>query len=111
MRVEPSHLDDYITGLKGSWVPQMKLSQAHGVVDRYEVMVKLTSSGAGANVLLAVHYPTLSVLEPDRARDKAIEKEGLAQMSKEKSDAVVAGYDKYREFVGDEIYVPVDFGK
>ena len=109
VKVDPAHIDDYLTGLKGSWVPSMKISKAHGTIDRYEVMVKLNASDGNANVMLAVHYPTLAVLDPDKARDQTIEKENYAFMSKDKSEAVVAGYGKYRTFVGDDIYVPVDF--
>ncbi len=111
VKVEPSHIDDYLTGLKGSWVPAMKNQQAHGIIDRYEVMVKLNSSDGQGNVLLAIHYPSLAALDPDKARDLAIQKEDEKAMSKEKSQQVVAGYDKYRTFVADDFYVPVDFGK
>ncbi len=111
IKVDPNHIDDYLVGLKSSWVPGEKLAQQHGVIDQYMIMVKLNASDGGANVLLCQHYPSLSMLEPDKARDQALEKEGLAVMSKEKGQALVAGFEKYRSFVGDDIYVPVDMAK
>ena len=50
-------------------------------------------------------------LEPDKARDQAMQAEAEAAMSKEKGEALVSGFDKYRTFIGDGIYKPVDLGK
>ena len=109
--VDPNHIDDYLTGLRTGWVPGQEIAKKHGLIDNYYVMVKIDPAGTGANVLLGTHYTSLSALEPDKARDKMIEKESYAAMSKDKSDAQVAGYDKYRTFVGDGIYQVMDFAK
>lgn len=111
VHVDQNHIDDYLTGLKTSWVPGQEIAKKHGVIDDYWVMVKLDPAGVGANVLLGQHYPSLAVLEPDMARDKAIEKESYAAVSKEKGEALVAGFEKYRSFVGDGLYQIVQFGK
>jgi hypothetical protein len=57
------------------------------------------------------HYPSLANLEPDKARDQAMMAEARAAVSKDKEDAIVAGYDKYRTFVSDEIWTGVDYPK
>jgi hypothetical protein len=111
IHVDPNHIDDYLTGLKTTWITAEEISKKHGIIDDYRVMVKLNSGGGDANVLLVQHYPNLSVLEPDRARDKAIEAENYAAVSKEKGKEMVAGYEKYRTFVSDEIYTDVTFPK
>jgi hypothetical protein len=110
IKVDPNHIDDYMTGLKKGWASEQEILKAHGVIDQYMVLVKL-NSGAGANVQLIVHYPSLAMMEPDKARDQAIEKEALAKTSKEALDATVAGYDKYRTFVSDDIWTTVEFPK
>jgi hypothetical protein len=111
IKVDPNHIDDYLTGLKTTWVIGEEIAKKHGIVDDYRILVRLNASGGDANVMLMQHYPSLSVLEPDKARDKAIEQEGYAAVSKEKGQAMVAGYDKYRTFVRDNIYVVMDTAK
>jgi len=110
IKVDPNHVDDYLTGLRHEWVAGQELAKRHGIIDSYQVVVKL-NGGAGANVAFITHYPSLANLEPNRERDMAMRKEALAMEPKEKSDAVVAGFDKYRTFVSDDFWVAVDFSK
>jgi hypothetical protein len=110
LKVDPNHIDDYLTGLRKSWVIGQEIAKKHGVIDWYQVMVKLNASG-GENVVLIVHYPSLANLEPDKARDQAIQAEGYAALSKEEGAKMVTGYDKYRTFVSDEIWTGVDYPK
>lgn len=110
VKVDPNHIDDYLTGLHKGWLPIQEVLKAHGVIDQYLVLEKL-NSGAGANVQLIVHYPSLAMMEPDKARDQAIQKEAFAKVSKEAGEAAVSGYDKYRTFVSDEIWTSVQMAK
>lgn len=111
IHVDSNHIDDYLTGLKTTWVTGNEISKKHGVIDDYRVLLRIDPAGKGANVLLELHYPTLAMLDPDMARDKAIEKEGYEAVSKDKGKEMVAGYEKYRSFVGDGVYSVVTFGK
>ena len=52
-----------------------------------------------------------AALDPDQARDQAIEKEGLAALSKEQGLALTNGFDKYREFISDDYYQSYNYGK
>jgi len=109
IKVDP-HLDDYLTALRHEWVLGQELAKKHGVIDSYQVVVKL-NVGAGVNAAFFTHYPSLANLKPNQARDVAMRKEGLAMQSKEKSDATIAGLEKYRTFVSDEFWTAVDFRK
>ena len=110
IKVDPNHIDDYLVGLKKSWVPTEEIAKKHGVIDYYGVNVKL-NSGAGANVVLVEHYPSIAALDPDQARDQAMEKEAYAAVPKEQGVAMTNGFDKYREFVSDDYYQAMEFGK
>lgn len=110
VKVDPNHIDDYLTGLSKDWVKGQEMAKRHGIIDWYLVAVKLNATG-GPNVVLVQHFPSLANLEPDMARDKAMEAEALAATPKDKEDAIVAGYDKYRTFVSDEIWTGVEFPK
>ncbi|MEO8811681.1 MAG: hypothetical protein ABI376_02060 [Caulobacteraceae bacterium] len=111
VHVDQNHIDDYLTGLRTSWAPGEELAKKHGLIDRYGVFVRMDPAGRGANVLLTQHMTSMATLDPDKARDQAMMTEGLAQMSKEKGAALVAGFDKYRTFVGDGFWQEMDFAK
>lgn len=109
--VDANHIDDYLTGLRKTMAPSLEIDKAHGVIDDYRFMVKFNARGAGANVLILRHFPSLAALEPDKARDQALEKEYYAKISKEEDLKKVAEYEKYRKFVSDEFWVDVDLAK
>ncbi|HWD67850.1 MAG TPA: hypothetical protein VG227_07815 [Caulobacteraceae bacterium] len=110
VKVDPNHVDDYLTGLSKDWVKGQEMAKRHGLIDWFSVEVKLNPSG-GANVIFLQHYPSLANLEPDKARDQAMMAEARAAVPKDKEDTIVAGYDKYRTFVSDELWTYVDFSK
>ena len=111
VKVDPNKIDDYLTGLKATWVPGEEIAKKNGLIDDYQVMVNATPANGGANVIFCVHYLSFVSMDPDKKRDRAMDKQFEAAVPKTKSDAAVANFDKYRTFVGDDIYVPVDFAK
>ena len=82
LKVDPNHIDDYVTGLQKSWVPGEELAKRHGVIDAYQMMIKMNASDGQGNVLLTEHVVNLGGLEPDQARDQGMEKEAYAAMPK-----------------------------
>jgi len=60
--VDSNHLDDYLTGIKGTWVVGEEIAKKHGVIDYYSVNVRLDSDTKGANVMFVQHYTTLANL-------------------------------------------------
>jgi quinol monooxygenase YgiN len=111
IKVEPSHLDDYVTGLKHTWQPGEEIAKKHGLIDSYQLMVKLNLEDGQGNVLLIEHYPSIAALDADQTRDQAMQKEAFAALPKAQSDAAVAGFDKYRTFVGDDYWTEMTFTK
>jgi hypothetical protein len=109
LRVDPSHLDDYITGLKRTWAPSEAIAKRHGMIDSYQIMSKLNPEGGDANVLLIEHIPNLALLEPDQARDLQLLSEFRATLSKEARDQALGAFDKYRTFVRDELWKELTF--
>jgi hypothetical protein len=111
VKVDPSHVDDYVTGLKKSWEPGEAIAKKHGLIDSYQIMVKLNSSDGQGNVLLIEHYPSIASLDADQARDQALRNEFLAAVPKTQGEAMVAGFDKYRTFVGEDYWTEMTFTK
>jgi len=61
-----------------------------------------------ANVIFCVHHVSFADLDPNESRDRELDKETNSLLPKARSDAMAAQFNKYRTFVGDEIYIPVD---
>jgi hypothetical protein len=55
VKVEPNHVDDYITGLKRTWAPSEEIAKKHGLIDSYQIMTKLNAEDGQGNVLLIEH--------------------------------------------------------
>ena len=62
-------------------------------------MVRNGYGKGSPNVLIMTHSASTATMDPDQARDQAVEKEILSAFSKEKGDAAVRGYEKYRTFI------------
>ncbi|MGA0599618.1 hypothetical protein ACO2Q3_02825 [Caulobacter sp. KR2-114] len=111
VKVDPNHIDDYLAGLRRTWVPSEEISKKHGLIDSYQVMVKFNASDGQGNVLLIEHIPNSALLDPDQARDQALQRENYAAVPKAQGEQAVAGYDKYRTFVGDDYWGEMAFPK
>ena len=111
VKVDPNKIDDYLVGLKAGWVPGEELAKKHGDIDNYFVMVKVNAADGQGNVLLGEHYVSFAKFDPDKKHDQMMQKEMEAIVSKEKSNAAVEGYNKYRTFVGNDMWVSMDFTK
>jgi len=111
VKVDPNHIDDYLVGLKRALIPSMENAKKHGIIDDYFVMVNANDADPAGNVLIGQHYVSFAAMDPDRARDMQMQKEALAQMSKEEGNKLTNGFDKYRTFMGTQMWTRVDYGK
>jgi hypothetical protein len=99
VEVDPNHVDDYLTGLRSSQMSAFEVLKRRGLIDDYKFMVRNGYVKGAPNVLIMTHTPNTALMDPDQARDQAVQKEIFSAFSKEKGDAAVRGYEKYRTFV------------
>lgn len=111
VEVDSNHVDDYLTGLKASDVPAIEVLKKHGLVDDYKVMTTKSYAAGQPNVIIAVHFVSAEAMEPDQARDQAIEKDIYAAVPKSQDDAAIAAYEKYRKFTQISNWRTVEFTK
>jgi hypothetical protein len=111
VKVDPNHIDDYLTGLKKTWMPAEELAKKNGIIDQYEILVNVNAANGGANVLLIEHLTSFAMLDPNKKRDQEMQKAIEAQLPKTQADTMVAGFDKYRTFVGNEMWQTIEFTK
>ena len=111
VEVDPNHMDDYLTGLSKSLIPVYETLKRRGLIDEYRFMTRVGHARGHPNVLLMTHSKSFGTLDADRERDLAIETEINAAFSEAQQDAAVAGYEKYRTFVGNSQWVDIKMGK
>jgi len=99
VEVDPNHVDDYLTGLRSSQVSAFDVLKRRGLIDDYRFMVRNGYVKGSPNVLIMTHTPNTALMDPDQTRDQAVQKEIESAFSKEKGEAAVRGYEKYRTFV------------
>jgi hypothetical protein len=112
VHVEPAKIDDYLTNvIKKVWIPAQESGKRHGLIDTYTVQIKSDPNGPGPNVALIVHYATMAAMDPDKARDQAMDKEFQAIQPRSDEPAIVAERAKYRTVLSEERWTSVDFPK
>lgn len=111
VEVDPNHVDDYLTGLRSSQVSAFQVLKRRGLIDDYRFMVRNGYVKGSPNVLIMTHVPSTALIDPDKARDQAVEKEIYAAFSKEKGEAAVRGYEKYRTFIDTGDWAVMDMMK
>jgi hypothetical protein len=74
-------------------------------------MVNPNSGDDSGNILIGQHYVSFAAMDPDKNRDTQMQKEALAQMSKEEGLKLTNGFDKYRTFVNETMWTGITFGK
>lgn len=110
VKVDPNKIDDYITGLTKSEIPALEILKKHGIIDDYFVMVKVNSGDyAHGNVMLGRHYTSFAAMSPSVQEAPAIIAEVKRVVSHQAADSASSGYDKYRSFDTDEVWMPIEF--
>ena len=111
IEVDPNHVDDYLTGLRGSQVTAFEVLKRRGMIDDYKFLVRKGFAKGSPNVLIMTHVPSDALDDPDQTRDQAVEKDIYAAFSKDKGEAAVRGYEKYRTFIDNGDWQAMDMRK
>jgi hypothetical protein len=111
VRVEPGHLDDYLTALKKTWVPGEETLKKRGVITRWEVQFREDQVGPGPNVVLVEWYPSRAKMDPDEALSRDLIAQSRAITPKDQVPALQAERAKYRTLTGEEDWTIVEIPK
>ena len=111
IEVDPNHIDDYLVGLRASLIPTFETLKKHGVIDDYKFMSRNGYNKGSPNVLIMTHSATTAVLDANKERDQAIDREIEAVFTKAQNDAAIAAYEKYRTFIDDGQWTVITMNK
>lgn len=101
VKVVPNRIDDYLGGLKQSWVGGCEISKKQGIIEDCSIFVSETNAGGPFNVMLVQKFVSGAIREPDEARYNAFMTEFRKGLEKAKQDELVQGYEEFRSFFGE----------
>ncbi len=101
VKVQPNSIDDYLLGLKQSWVAGCEVSKKQGVLEDCSIFVSENAAGGPFNVMLVQKFASGAMREPDEARYKAYMEEFRKKIAQDAQDKLVEGYNEFRTFHGE----------
>jgi len=111
VKVAPGKLDDYIIGLKKSYVDQLERQKKTGDVVDYHVLVNSSPNGAGATIVFLTKYKDWNALIPKKERDLKDQEEFRKTISKSDEEKMGEDRSKFRTFMDDGIYSDITYLK
>jgi hypothetical protein len=101
VNVVPARIDDYLGGLKQSWVAGCEISKKMGVIEECGIYVSQTAAGGPFNVMLVQKFVSGDVMQPDEERYNKFMAEFRAELAEDQLDELVEGYQEFRTFHGE----------
>ncbi len=103
VRVAPNRIDQYLAGIKQSWVAAMELSEEMGLSKGHAIFVSELPNSGDFNIMLDVVYENAA--QREKARDPKVATEFRQRMeqklSEQKSFELTEGYADIRKITGD----------
>lgn len=109
VKVNPNRIDDYLAGLKQTWLSGCEIGKKQGtVVDCYAYLSE-TAANRDFNLMLVLKFPSAATLDPNAEQFKEFQAAMRAQLAQDKQDALVEGYEELRTFFGEQNFRRIDF--
>ena len=109
VKVNPNRIDDYLEGIKQTWMNGCDVGKKHGVVVDCFIYLSETAANRDFNMLLVMKLPSGAVSDPDAALFKQIQDETRAKLAQDKQEQLVQGYEELRSFWGEMNFRRIEF--
>ena len=108
VKVKPNMLDDYLMGIKSTWVDSCEIQKELGHIVSCAVYTASTA-GTDPNVFLTITYENLAAMGPDKERYEDFVKAWRKKISEEEQSEIADGYGDMREIVDLVVLRKVNF--
>lgn len=99
IKVKPNMSDDYLEGLKETWVASNKVAMELGQIENFHIFRSEVSESGDANLILVVKFADSSQLEPNKAEyDRFMKAWGEA--NQDRTREITKNYPAMREITG-----------
>jgi hypothetical protein len=109
VKVNPNRIDDYLEGLKQTWVSGCEIGKKQGTVVGCFVYLSETAANRDFNMVLVMQLPDAASSDPNAEQFKAFQTAMRAQLAEEKQDKLVEGYEEFRTFFGEQNFREIQF--
>ena len=109
VKVNPNRIDDYLEGLKQTWMTGCEVGKKNGVVIDCFVYLSETAANRDFNMMLVQKLPNGAVSDPNADLFKKMQAETRAKLAQDKQDAIVEGYEELRTFFGEMNFRRIEF--
>ena len=100
VKVKPNMTDDYLEGLKETWVASNKVAMELGQIENFHIFSSEVGESGDANLILVVKFADSSQLEPNKAEyDRFMKAWGEANESRTRE--ITKNYPAMREITGE----------
>ena len=101
VNVDPNHIEDYLGGLRQSWVTGCAAGKAAGTLEDCFIYVSETAAAGPFNVMLVTKFTSAAMMEPSQESYNKVMSEVRKSLAEAKEKELVKGYDEYRTFFGE----------
>lgn len=101
VKVNPNHIDDYLGGLRQSWMNGCAAGKKAGSLEDCFIYVSETSAGGPFNVMLVQKFTSAAMMEPNEESYNKVMAEVRKTLAEAKEKELVKGYEDYRTFFGE----------
>jgi hypothetical protein len=108
VKVKANMLDDYLEGLRQTWVASNEVAKSLGQITGYNVYTSAHPSSGDFNLILVVHYKSTADIGPSKARYEAFMR-AWGERRQQESRQTALTYPDLREITGDYIMNEITF--
>jgi hypothetical protein len=101
VKVNPNHIDDYLGGLRQSWMNGCAAGKKAGSLEDCYIYVSETAAGGPFNVMLVQKFTSAAMMEPNEEMYNKVMAEVRKNLAEAKEKELVKGYEEYRTFFGE----------
>ena len=107
VKVDPNMGDDYLEGLRDTWVAANKVAKELGQIEDFAIYRSQLPASGEVNLFLVIKYADSSKLDPNKAEyDKFMEAWGAA--NEDKNREITKNYPSMREITGEYMVRKID---
>ena len=109
VRVAANMIEDYLEGIRATWVASNEAAKSLGQLESYDVYVSDLPASGDFNVLLVVRFANTSDLAPNRARYDAFMQAWGTRNEASTRQTTTTVYPNLREITGEYLLRKVTF--
>jgi hypothetical protein len=108
VKVKANMLDDYLEGLRATWVASNEVAKSLGQIESYSIFTSALPQSGDFNLMLVVRYKSTADIGPSKERFEAFMR-AWGEKRNQESRATAQTYPDLREITGDYMMNEITF--